>query len=82
MAAYKAWKTGQGDSQDSSPGAALFFTAGWREALCKCEECTKYYEDVPFLLDPEDTVLHYEANSKGPDEGIAALILEATPFII
>lgn len=41
---------------------SLFMLQGWREELCKCSDCKKKYQDLSldFLLDPEDTVHHYE----------------------
>ena len=41
---------------------------GWRGELCRCADCAAgvYTADrgLEFLLDPEDTVHHYEAKGK------------------
>ncbi len=44
----------------------LFMESSWRCQLCKCAKCTDIYrkEKVEFLTDEEDTVHHYEAQSK------------------
>ena len=44
----------------------MFLGDGWRNELCRCADCTKAYEatGLAFLLDPEDTVHHYEAKGK------------------
>ena len=54
-------------SSDPLPEArTLFMVDGWRNQLCRCSDCTKKYEDdkVSYLLNPEDTVHHYEEKSK------------------
>jgi E3 ubiquitin-protein ligase UBR7 len=40
------------------------FKIGWRDALCKCEECLKLYKHngIEFLLNKNDTIKHYEEN--------------------
>ena len=45
--------------------STMFMLQGWREQLCKCPDCiTKYKElSVEYLLDPEDTVHHYESKA-------------------
>ncbi len=49
-----------------SAAKTLFMPAGWRQNLCKCEKCAKIYpeEKLEFLLSAEDTVHHYEEQSK------------------
>lgn len=44
----------------------LFMASGWRLQLCKCDTCNTMYSEkqMEFLLDPEDTVHHYEEKSK------------------
>ena len=44
----------------------MFLEGGWRGELCRCADCTTTYEatGLAFLLDPEDTVHHYEAKGK------------------
>lgn len=44
----------------------LFLPTNWRKKLCQCDECLKLYKDqaVAFLVDPEDTVHHYESQAK------------------
>ena len=44
----------------------MFLEGGWRGELCRCADCTTAYEatGLAFLLDPEDTVHHYEAKGK------------------
>ncbi|CAI5527367.1 unnamed protein product, partial [Closterium sp. Naga37s-1] len=52
-------------SHDSEVGP-LFLTNGWRAFICKCQECTRFYEEqgVDFLVDVEDTVEFYEEEAK------------------
>eukprot|EP00850_Spirogloea_muscicola_P006560 SM000031S11569 [mRNA] locus=s31:459594:461674:+ [translate_table: standard] len=52
-------------SASPAPSRALFLAAGWRSRLCKCEACSRMYEDrgVTFLLDDTDTLQHYEEAS-------------------
>jgi len=49
---------------------SLFLLSGWREALCRCNDCQKLYQEkqVEFLLDPEDTVHFYESKNKQEGE--------------
>ena len=49
------------------PPSTLFLPMGWRSQICKCDNCTKRMDEakLPFLVDDEDTVHHYEAKSKG-----------------
>ena len=68
-----------GDLQ-SQKISALFLPNGWREQLCRCDDCAKIYEEkkLEFLLDPEDTVHFYESQSSGEggtqyEEGMKAL---------
>ena len=47
----------------------MFMSEGWRGELCRCAECAGGVyaaRGFEFLLDPEDTVHHYEA--KGQQE--------------
>lgn len=48
-------------------GSSIFCKDGWRKMLCQCENCKKTYESlkVEFLVDDEDTVIHYEEKGKG-----------------
>jgi E3 ubiquitin-protein ligase UBR7 len=48
-------------------GSSIFCKDGWRKFLCQCENCKKNYENlkVEFLIDEEDTVIHYEEKGKG-----------------
>jgi len=81
----EAAQVGNGDSAKlisateplPSMTVTLFLTSGWREALCKCADCSKMYsaQDLEFLLDCEDTVHHYEEKSRGPGEGEVAYIV-------
>lgn len=43
-----------------------FWNENWREALCKCSECVKMYEDLKcvYLTDSEDTILSYEEKGR------------------
>jgi E3 ubiquitin-protein ligase UBR7 len=47
-----------------------FFQNGWREALCRCNDCLKFYtqNDVSFLVKNEDTIKFYEEQGKRNDE--------------
>ena len=51
-----------------TPARTLFMADGWRGELCRCADCAAgvYTADrgLEFLLDPEDTVHHYEAKGK------------------
>jgi len=57
----------------------IFMPEGWREQLCRCEECLNMYKrlEVEFLVEAADTVHHYEAQareSKGQfEQGMEAL---------
>lgn len=57
----------------------LFFIGNWRDGLCKCEDCATIYRNgsLEFLSNPEDTVHHYESESKKAgssyDDGMKAL---------
>ena len=45
----------------------MFMSEGWRGELCRCAECADGVfaaRGLEFLLDPEDTVHHYEAKGK------------------
>lgn len=50
---------------DAKP-KALFFKDEWRKNLCQCSKCSAMYEEkgTKFLLDSEDTVVHYEEQGK------------------
>jgi len=52
------------------PDRASFWQDGWRQKLCKCDNCLAMYKDkrVEFLLDPSDTVQAYEERGKARDE--------------
>ncbi|GAB0089148.1 E3 ubiquitin-protein ligase UBR7 [Sergentomyia squamirostris] len=49
---------------------ATFWPENWREQLCKCADCYKFYKDlkVEFLLDLEDTVQSYEEHGKNKEK--------------
>ncbi|XP_052867368.1 putative E3 ubiquitin-protein ligase UBR7 [Anopheles cruzii] len=51
-----------GDTEKASKNEATFWVGGWRKSLCQCKQCAALYREhaVEFLLDPEDTVQHYE----------------------
>jgi len=60
--------------------SALFLPTGWRDQLCRCDDCTRIYEEkhLEFLLDSEDTVHFYESQSCSEEgtqyeEGMKAL---------
>lgn len=57
---------GNVDENEASKSLALFMTGDWRQQLCKCQKCCQMYrcQDVDFLTDLEDTVHHYEEQSK------------------
>lgn len=42
---------------------SLFLPGSWREELCKCQLCLSLYKskECEFLIDPTDTVHHYES---------------------
>jgi len=53
-------------SAKTRPGT-MFMADGWRAELCRCADCgAGVYagRELEFLLDPEDTVHHYEAKGK------------------
>ncbi|CAH8472535.1 unnamed protein product [Heterobilharzia americana] len=49
------------DGVDHKRIPSVFWVSGWRNFLCRCEECRKMYKHfkVEFLLDPEDSMSHY-----------------------
>ncbi|CAB4310569.1 unnamed protein product [Prunus armeniaca] len=54
---------------DASPvleSKPLFLSKNWRDALCRCEKCSEFYEQkhIRFLLDKEDTIMEYEKMAK------------------
>ena len=53
-------------SSSSSSSPSLFLVSGWRDRLCRCAACSGRYAEarLEFLLDPEDTVHHYEEKSR------------------
>ncbi|TQE01784.1 hypothetical protein C1H46_012584 [Malus baccata] len=44
----------------------MFLLKNWRDALCKCEKCSEFYEQkhIRFLLDKEDSIMEYEKMAK------------------
>nr|CAH8823469.1 unnamed protein product [Trichobilharzia regenti] len=52
---------------------SVFWNGGWRESLCRCEECKKMYQHfkLEFLLDPEDTITAYMELGKQKAKSIA-----------
>ncbi len=62
---------GEEKTAKASPSpSSLFLVSGWREHLCRCAACAARYAErrLEFLLDPEDTVHHYEEKSKDGSE--------------
>ena len=57
--------------EGSVPPRTLFMSGSWRKALCACAKCKAKLEEqkVSFLFDLEDTVHHYEAQSKKEGAG-------------
>jgi len=66
-------------SRPDGKEGTMFLSENWRDQLCRCEECLSMYKqlDVAFIIDPVDTVHHYEAQareSKGQfEQGMEAL---------
>jgi len=62
----------QVDQSQPLPDRATFWCDGWREKLCKCDNCLEMYKDkdIEFLLNPADTVLAYEERGKAREENI------------
>lgn len=62
---------------DSHKTRTMFMEEGWRKHLCPCDECIKMYKvlNVDFLTDPEDTVHHYEGQSKSGESFLLTLHL-------
>ncbi|RNA26441.1 E3 ubiquitin- ligase UBR7 [Brachionus plicatilis] len=50
--------------------SSCFLADGWREALCKCENCQKMYSDlsIEFITKKEDSIKYYEERGKQMDE--------------
>lgn len=44
----------------------IFWPAGWRKSLCRCQSCTELYEkhEVSFLPDEADSIAVYENKNK------------------
>lgn len=44
----------------------IFWPAGWRKSLCRCQSCTELYEkhNVSFLPDEADSIAVYESKNK------------------
>ena len=53
-----------------SQDRTCFFLNGWRNALCRCLECTNLYNnnEVSFLVKNEDTIQFYEDKGKKDEE--------------
>ncbi|CAF0944152.1 unnamed protein product [Brachionus calyciflorus] len=49
---------------------SCFLIDGWRENLCKCDECMKNYKDmdIEFIIRHEDSIKYYEECGKKMDE--------------
>jgi E3 ubiquitin-protein ligase UBR7 len=47
-----------------------YFLIGWRDAICRCNECLKLYSDngISFLVNSEDTIKFYEEKGKLEEE--------------
>ncbi|CAD5121406.1 DgyrCDS9926 [Dimorphilus gyrociliatus] len=52
--------------KSKSSAQAVFWREGWRNGLCRCQNCKKTYTEsgIGFLLDPEDSVQAYEEKAK------------------
>lgn len=44
----------------------MFLSKNWRDILCKCENCAKFYEQkgIGFLVDKDDSIAEYEKMAK------------------
>lgn len=45
---------------------SMFLSKDWRDALCRCPNCTEFYKQkgLAFLLEKEDTIAEYEKMAK------------------
>lgn len=45
---------------------AMFLVKNWRDLLCRCEQCSNFYNQkgVGFLLDKDETIAEYEKRAK------------------
>jgi hypothetical protein len=55
-----------------SPKKTAYFKKGWREVLCKCDECLKLYNKngIQYLILPTDTIEYYEERGKEANPAI------------
>jgi hypothetical protein len=53
-------------STGSEKTGTMFLSKKWREQLCKCETCIRFYANngVEYLIDKEDTIEEYEKMAK------------------
>ena len=44
----------------------MFLSKSWRDVLCRCENCAKFYtqKGISYLLDKEDSIVEYEKMAK------------------
>lgn len=47
-----------------------YFLNGWRDSLCKCENCLNFYaqNDIKYLINNEDSIKYYEDKGKQEEE--------------
>ncbi|KAL3080357.1 hypothetical protein niasHS_012462 [Heterodera schachtii] len=71
---------------EKETGKSVWMEVGWREELCRCQKCMNLYEDFDcsFLLEPEDTLAHFEqqnrekASQKDGAKDIYQIVVEET----
>ncbi|TVU00183.1 hypothetical protein EJB05_42165, partial [Eragrostis curvula] len=53
-------------SSDSEKTMPFFMARGWRDTLCRCENCINFYtrQGVAYLIDKEDSIEEYEKIAK------------------